>query len=354
MAATGSDSQQLLAAADVDAEALSDRVSRFFDDIASLVLPLLQLDERALAACTRKAWRAAAAEPMLWAELEFELCAVRVTDATLAALCARAGPALRSLCLNLLPLDHVTVIGLVAALRDGGCVNVRRISVCTELVPQLSFSLTPLLAVKLFAACKKLEHTAFLVSSYNLKAAAHVAAALPGPLSLQCFLANRTIQRPLGFPCNLLLSSVTSLELNDCELSPKEFAALSGELYKKNSTLKELKLPRNHLGAWGAVVLREVLFVNTTLTTLDLFQTGICSAGAVALAEALLVNSTLTALNLGDNRIDGGGAAALLEMLRFNKTVRTLHLHKNHHYLSAASLAALRQAGAVHERRIVV
>ena len=66
----------------------------------SVLLPLLALDDRARAACVCRAWRAAAAHPGLWEELSFTRCVARVNDATLAALCARAGAALRTLSLD--------------------------------------------------------------------------------------------------------------------------------------------------------------------------------------------------------------------------------------------------------------
>ena len=55
----------------------------------SLLLPLLPLDCRARAACVCRAWRAATAHPALWEELNFEHCAVRVYNATLASTCRR-------------------------------------------------------------------------------------------------------------------------------------------------------------------------------------------------------------------------------------------------------------------------
>ena len=66
MDAARSDAAQLPAAAGDDAEA-SERLSRLFDRVASLVQPLLSLCERARAACVRKAWRTAAGAPALWA-----------------------------------------------------------------------------------------------------------------------------------------------------------------------------------------------------------------------------------------------------------------------------------------------
>ena len=58
-----------------------------------LMLPLLPLDARARAACVCRAWRAATAHSGLWEALSFERCAARVSNATLASLCARGGRA---------------------------------------------------------------------------------------------------------------------------------------------------------------------------------------------------------------------------------------------------------------------
>ena len=68
------------------------------------------------------------ARPMMWEELSFERCGVRVDNATLALLCARAGSALRTLCLDAHACTRVTGSGLVAALSDGRCVGLRRLN----------------------------------------------------------------------------------------------------------------------------------------------------------------------------------------------------------------------------------
>ena len=121
-----SDQAQLRAAAGGDAEALSERVSGLFDDVALLVLPLLSLEVRARAACARKAWRVAAATPALLAELDFARCAAQVTDDALKTLCAHAGAELRTLRFD--TCMKVTGEGVVAALHDGGCAGVRCIN----------------------------------------------------------------------------------------------------------------------------------------------------------------------------------------------------------------------------------
>jgi hypothetical protein len=92
-----------------------------------LLLPLLPLDCRARAACVCRAWRAAAAHPGLWKELSFEGCKARVDNATLTLLCARAGAALRTLCLDAGACKRVTFVGTVTALRGGGCAGLRRL-----------------------------------------------------------------------------------------------------------------------------------------------------------------------------------------------------------------------------------
>ena len=94
----------------------------------SLILPLLPLDSRARAACVCRAWRAATSHPALWEELSFERCTARVGDAALDSLCARAGAALRTLRLDSDECAQVTAAGMLAALRGGGCVGVRRLS----------------------------------------------------------------------------------------------------------------------------------------------------------------------------------------------------------------------------------
>ena len=153
--------------------------------VLSLLLPLLPLDCRARAASVCRAWRAAAAHPSLWEELSFERCAVSITNATLAALCARAGAALRTLSLEGEACARVTDRGLVLALRDGGCTGLRRLSTPLGLLELDSESLTAEQAQQLAAACPKLTHTACAVRCSALDAAA-VVAALPGPLLLDC------------------------------------------------------------------------------------------------------------------------------------------------------------------------
>ena len=153
----------------------------------SLLLPLLPLDTRARAACVCRAWRAAAAPPVLWAELSFEHCAVCIHNAALTKLCARAGAALRTLNLEAIPYILVTFDGVLAALRGGGCTGLRRLSVPHRLGEHFETCnwLSAEQVQQLAATCPRLTHTACSVRCSPLEAAA-AAAALPGPLLVSC------------------------------------------------------------------------------------------------------------------------------------------------------------------------
>ena len=174
-----------------DGGAMRDRLSLLYDNVAPLIVPLLQLQDLACVACTRRAWRVAAADPALWSvpELSFERAA-RVTEEALALLCGRAGPALRTLSVDAPACDGVTAAGMVAALRDGGCAALLRLCARGD-EPELGhqhFALA--LAAELVAACPLLEHTACTVRCNSMEEAYQAAPALPGPLTL------RTKQEP--------------------------------------------------------------------------------------------------------------------------------------------------------------
>ena len=345
---------------------MSDHLSLLFDDVARLVLHWLPLDARANVACTRKVWHAAAADPAMWAELDFEDCAVRVTDAVLAALCARSGLGLRSLRLSLPARAHVTGDGVVAALIDGGCAGVR--SIFTKAGPLCNagpLSAKPELLLQLAAVCRQLEHTEFAVSGVSRPEAAQVAAALPGPLALSVS-GYRGSAEPPGVFSGLLVRSVNSLTMSGlCWLVPSEenalreglrdnstltaleinnvSAAVLGEALYTNRTLKSLKLRCHNMGAADVAVLTKMLRENNTLTSLNLNGSEMGDEFVGALALALHGQRTLMSLSLEHNRIGDDGAVALAVMLRENNTLTSLDLTMNR-FLGAAGLAALREA----------
>ena len=320
--------QQLLAAADVDSDALRDRLSGLFDDVAPFVVPWLPLDARARAACARKAWRTEAAAPALWAELDFKRCAVQVTDAKLAALCARAGPALRSLHLDTRACFHVSGHGLVAALRAGGCTGLRCLG-----PPRLggyrdwTIKLTPALSAQLVATCPQLERAECEVVCATVAEAAQVACSpLPGPLKLSVEF-DKASKRAAGVMEALLLRSV-SLELILCKLTRTKVVALAESL-RANSTLKSLCLSEACVDDVGAAAIADALRMNSTLESLELDCNNIGDVGAAAFGDALRVNNTLTELLLSDNCISAAGMTVLGEMLLVNDKLKCLDLMGN-------------------------
>ena len=366
MDAARDDVQQQLAGADVDK---SDYLSSLFDDVASLVLPLLPLDERARAACVRKAWCAEATTSALLAELNFERCSVGVTDVTLAALCARSGPALRSLRLDVTACKRVTGAGLVAALRDGGCAGLRHIKF-DERTRAYGETLTSAMVNQLVVACPHVEHTAFVVECHCFAEAAQAAAALPGPLQLAINDADVSGLTE-SVVSGLLLRSVDLLDIYGCDFSPAATTALATAL-RVNATLEVLRLSGNRgiddggiaalaealcvnstltvfessctigFGLRGLAAFVEVLRVNSTLEQLELAYTNMRSRGAVALSKALQANSTLTTLDFSCNDIGNAGAAALGMALRVNRSLK--HVDFSGNCIGSAGAVALWEA----------
>ncbi|XP_068748835.1 NLR family CARD domain-containing protein 3-like isoform X2 [Montipora capricornis] len=124
-------------------------------------------------------------------------------------------------------------------------------------------------------------------------------------------------------------STVTSLQLGDCNIDDASFAALSELLRKENSTLEWLYLSDNAIGEVGADALAKGLKENSTLTSLNLFYNAIGDVGADALAKGLKENSTLTSLDLSNNAIGAVGADALAKGLKENSTLTSLNLFYN-------------------------
>ena len=83
-----------------------------------------------------------------------------------------------------------------------------------------------------------------------------------------------------------------------------------------NAFLKTTTLENIHIAS-----LAEAMKVNTTLTQLNLYWNNIGAAGAASLAEAMKVNTTLTQLQLWENNIGAAGTASLAEAMKVNTTV---------------------------------
>jgi len=334
----------LFAPTGADAEAASERASRLFDDVAQLVLPLLPPDARACVMCVRKAWFAAATgEPSLWAELSFERCAARVTDAALASLCKRAGPALTALRLDSLACSRVSATGMVAALRDGGCAGVRTLYAPT------SCGLTPTLVAVLVEACPGLRRTKCVVRYVHQAETAVALAQLPGPVTLEVGAGDlrmadplprsvRTLHRAPGrlrsvelvSLCEMLRtdSRLTALKLNNASMRFNDAAAIS-EALLSNYTLTSLDLADNDIGSLGAAELAAALEHHPEIMSLDLRNNSIGATGAAALCELLQETSALTELDLRSNRIEETAAALFAQALELNDSLTRLDLGGN-------------------------
>ena len=98
------------------------------------------------------------------------------------------------------------------------------------------------------------------------------------------------------------------------------------KLCSNDTTLTELYLGFNGIGAIGASHLSDALKINTTLTELDLGSNGIGAIGANHLSDALKINTTLTELNLWSNKIGAIGANHLSNALKYNCKLLVLNI----------------------------
>ena len=313
--------------------ALSDEGSTRSHEALSLLLPLLPLDVRARAACVCRAWRTATSNPLLWEELSFKRCAARVCDATLARLCARAGAALRTLDLEADACKLVCTAGLLAALRDGGCTGLLRLStLLTNNGRCLSQVLDAADVQELVAACPMLQYTACTVwcslSDAAAVDAAAAATALSGPVTLECWGDSARADLTQLADYLRISTTVTSLKVVSDSIGDAGAAQLA-QCLRVNPTLTSLVLGQANIGDAGTAQLAECLRVNTTLTNLELYRNGVGAEGATRLAECLRVNATLTSLNLFNNSIGDAGATQLADCLRINTTLKSLNLSYN-------------------------
>ena len=136
-------------------------------------------------------------------------------------------------------------------------------------------------------------------------------------------------------------TTLTQLDLQYNYIGAAGTASLA-EAIKVNTTLKQLHFAGNNIGDAGAASLAEAIKENTTLAQLDLPGNNIGDPGATSLAEAIKVNTTLTLLDLGRNKISDTGATSLAEAMKVNTTLTQFYLWKNN--IGDAGAASLAQA----------
>jgi Ran GTPase-activating protein (RanGAP) involved in mRNA processing and transport len=125
------------------------------------------------------------------------------------------------------------------------------------------------------------------------------------------------------------LAEVTKLDLRNSDFITEEQVLSLAEALKSNTSLTELNLENNQIGASGGASIAEALKSNTSLTTLNLSWNQIGASGGASIAEALKSNTSLTELNLENNQIEDSGGAAIGEALRSNTSLTSLYLLDN-------------------------
>jgi Ran GTPase-activating protein (RanGAP) involved in mRNA processing and transport len=119
------------------------------------------------------------------------------------------------------------------------------------------------------------------------------------------------------------------LRLSGCKLGEASRATKLCEALRSNSTLRNLDLGANQIGAAGAKPLSSMLCENRALRTLGLSGNRFGDEGINALVDGLSQNPTLLELDLSSNEIGVKGAMYLCNMLRENSHLTTLRLGGN-------------------------
>ena len=330
-------------------------------------LRLLPTDCRVRASCVCRAWRDAAADPSLLVDIWFSATtlntppwrpSVALGSRDLERLCARAGAALRVVDLDSPYVaacsDSFAPRAVIAALRNGGCTGLRRLTFpdfTADLSNIYHYSLSFRKAQRLKAAFPALEFCDCAVDCANAGDVALMCDFVPGPRLLvmsdpnpRGAMAAAFATRPqvTGLVVRWCLqdaqllrealqsnNALKTLVLEGCDMDAARVAGL-GVALQTNTTLAFLSLAGNRFGEAGAAALCEGLCVNSTLSELWLSSTQLGDAGAAVLSRALRTHATLKTLRLDDNEIADAGATALSQALRANTfKLQTLDLEDN-------------------------
>lgn len=123
-------------------------------------------------------------------------------------------------------------------------------------------------------------------------------------------------------------TTIETLDLVSSGVPKAEFGEEIGDLLRKNSTLRALKLISCSLASEGALRIAEGLRVNSSLTKINLMRASIDAAGFLAIAAMLKDNATLRHLSFSFVRsICAKGATALAEAISSTKTLQTIYMN---------------------------
>ena len=146
---------------------------------------------------------------------------------------------------------------------------------------------------------------------------------------LECSILEETLKALLvcTIGSHLDLSSMTCGDFSEHGINDAFAAAISQAL--TTSSLTDLFLSGNSIGASGAICLSQALKSNSSLTELDLSGNSIGDAGASSLFQALTANSSLTELDLKGNSIGEDGVSCLSQTLTAFSSLTEMDLSKN-------------------------
>jgi len=126
-----------------------------------------------------------------------------------------------------------------------------------------------------------------------------------------------------------LYSNLEVIYLEDLQIDDQTALKLFPLLSKK-STLRELYLAHNQIGANGGKVLGMKFLKNKTpLKILNLEDNQINAKAVLGIAALLTKTTTLESLNLSKNRIGNVSVERLSCVLKFNTSLKILDLRKN-------------------------
>ena len=145
----------------------------------------------------------------------------------------------------------------------------------------------------------------------------------------ECSSVEETLKNRLvcAIGSHLDLSSMTCGDFSEHGINDAFAAAISQSL--TTSSLTDLFLSGNSIGASGAICLSQAVKANSSLTELDLSGNSIGDAGASSLFQALTENSSLTELDLKGNSIGEDGVSCLSQALTAFSSLTELDLSKN-------------------------
>lgn len=126
-------------------------------------------------------------------------------------------------------------------------------------------------------------------------------------------------------------NSVLYVDISENELGG-DGAYAFGELFKKNSVIKEVKMESADIHSGGVCCIQPIadgLAENSSLEKIDFARNQIPYYGGIAIARSLHINKSLQILDLSDNQIGDEGTAYILQDIISNLVLVEINLSRN-------------------------